>query len=293
MLDEQYTEEDLAGLSVAERAILQTLDRDESTDEELVAIIGDDDDVKPAAAKVEPGLDAAGQPVIADTDEDGDDTDAGLQFTPQTPADADATRANLETRKSEAFQKLMDGEIEAGEYQKVEKEVSGELEKLLQASITDNVTFTLTQAQINKTWQGEVNAIVKSAAAEGLDYKGGDLGSEFDGLIKAFASEAGTRGMTDEGLKASKWALAQAHTMMKVRHPGLIKTPLAVPGAKPVTKARAGADLSTIPPNLSAAPIAAGAAVADEFSHMEGLGGIALERAYARLSAEQQDRYMP
>ncbi len=137
MLD-GYTEEDLKGLSAAERAILEGDDDDGESIDDPNDLAGDGD--TDADDDTEAG-DAAG------ADEEDADEPAAVQYAPQTPVDAAQTRTDLEARKDEAFMKLMDGEIDAAEYQKVEKEVQGDLEKLLQASITDNVTATIAQAQ--------------------------------------------------------------------------------------------------------------------------------------------------
>lgn len=68
-------------------------------------------------------------------------------------------------------------------------------------------------------WQVEVAALVKTAKAEGLDYvQDTALQTEFDNLVRAFGTEAAERGMSDVGLVASKWALYEAHNVMKRRH---------------------------------------------------------------------------
>lgn len=298
MLD-GFNEEDLKGLSAAERAIMQAGEPGDPDTAELEALATTDDDDAGAGAgaggadKVAEGADGGDK---TDPVEEDDATDTGVTFTPQTPADADKTREALTARKDEAFQKLMDGEIEPAEYQKVEKEVSGELEKLLQASITDNVTSTIEQSNKAKAWAAEVDTLVKTAKSEGLDYKGDDkLLTEFNRLVRVFGAEATEAGMSDDGLKASKWALKQAHETMQRRHS---KAPAAGDGKDPAGdgkergKPRGKPDLSGIPPSLGKAPIAADANIADEFAHLEGLTGAALEKAVARMTPEQADRYL-
>jgi hypothetical protein len=334
-----YTEEDLVGLSAAERAILEGDDDNdgEGSENELTALAGDgnedegadpggkdgeDGDGKEGKGKEggdgEDGDAAAGAKAGDDKGKDGEkpgktddkdgkkaaetDDDAGVDtgvtFTPQTPADADKLRDQLNTRKDEAFTKLMDGEIDAAEYKKVEKEVDGELQKLLQANITDNVTATLTQANIAKAWKAEVSTALKAAAADGIDYSKDEAKTkELDRLIRVFGAEATEAGMSDDGLKASKWALGQALETMKRRYS--TATPAANGGAKPGKPAAAGSragekpDLGAIPPGLSKAPIAASSdGGGDEFAHLGGLKGAALEKAIAKMTPEQQDRYL-
>ncbi|MEO8021078.1 hypothetical protein [Polaromonas sp.] len=287
-----YSEEDLAGLSEAEKKIMLAGDDDDA--DAVAELAGEEDEDEAAAAA---GTDGKGGKEGADkgdaAEKDADDepgVDTGVTFKPATPADAKEQRDALQTRKDEAFQKLMDGEIEPAAFQKVDKEVSAELEKLMAASITDNVTGAITQANLVKAWEGEVAALTKTAKAEGLDYGDEKLKEELDGLVRVFGDEAGRKGMTDEGLKASKWALKQAHDTMKMRHGKATAAPAPSPAAG---GKKAGApDLSGIPPSLSKAPLAAGAAVADEFAHLEGLKGAALEKAIAKMTPEQSDRYL-
>lgn len=303
MLD-GYTEDDLKGLSAAERAIMQAGEPGDTDTEALEALAGGADDggadeggktkADDASKDGKDGKDGdQGSTAGGDQDEDEELTDTGVKFEAQTPADADKTRDALTTRKDEAFTKLMDGEIDAAEYKKVEKEVDGELQKLLQASITDNVTATLVQANTAKAWKSEVDALVKTAKVDGLDYKGDEnLMTELNRLVKVFGAEASESGMSDDGLKASKWALRQAHETMQRRHG---KTPAAAADGKGADgakgKAREKPDLSVIPPSLGKAPIAADANITDEFAHLEGLTGATLERAVAKLTPEQLDRY--
>lgn len=272
---EGMTEQDLALLNPAERAIMEADDEDDL--DAIEELAGDDKDDAPENAPES----------IA---EPADEPETQLKFTAETPEDAAEQKTALQTRKSDAFNQLMSGELEPAAYQAIESEISVELEKLLQASITDSVTTKFTRAQAEKAWDAEVTTMIKTAATEGLDYKANvDMANEFDGLIKVFANEATTmRGMPDNNLQASKWALAQAHATMKMRHPELVK----VDPSAPAGKARAKADLGAIPPSLKGAPIAAGASVGSEFSHMEGLVGAESEKAFARLTKDQQERWL-
>lgn len=287
-LPDGITEADLALLNPAERAIMES-DDDEGDQDEMEALAGDDDaddadDATPAASK-------AASPAAVEAVESTTDDDDALTFTAKTPADAAAQRTALETRKNESFSQLMAGEIEPEAYQKVESEVSAAMEKLLQASITDAVTSELTQAQLTKQWRSEIAVLIKTAAAEGMDYKADEkLAAEFDRLVKVYGTEAIEAGMDDAGLKASKWALQEAHRTMKARHPDLVKVNPNAPANTGKTRARA--DLGAIPPNLRGAPVAAAASVGGEFAHMEGLIGADSEKAFARLTKDQQERWL-
>ncbi|MES2415097.1 MAG: hypothetical protein V4614_14920 [Pseudomonadota bacterium] len=320
-LPDGYTEEDLVGLSESEKKILMgDGEEDEATDLEALANGTDDSgegegdgagdgdgeggegDGKggKAAGEGEEGKDGkdgkpAGKPgaKVADA-ADEEDGDQGLKFEAMTPADADEQRTKLEGEKSEAFKKLMAGEMEPEAYQAIEKRVSDALQVLLTATITDGVTTKLTEAQVKQTWDAEVKTVVKAAKAAGLDYKGDkDLQAEFDGMVRVYGGIAAQKGMTDDaGLKASKWALQQAHETMLKKHG---KAAAADDGKGKDGKSKAGktADLSGIPPSLRGAPQAATTTGGDdEFAHIDALKGIEKEKALAKLTPEQQDRYL-
>lgn len=54
---------------------------------------------------------------------------------------------------------------------------------------------------------------------DGIDYRG-DLAKrgELDALVKYYGEDAYKRGMSDDNLKASRWALEQAHGVMLSRY---------------------------------------------------------------------------
>lgn len=84
---------------------------------------------------------------------------------------------------------------------------------------THKTAHEMWQQEVNRVYQAEVDALMTAAKAEGLDYKGNaTLSKEFNRLVRDFDAEATAQGMTDDGLKASKWALKQAHDVMRMRH---------------------------------------------------------------------------
>lgn len=328
-LPDGYTEDDLKGLSESEKKILMGdgEEDDENALEELAGGAdeeegdegegsgkgdkdGEEDEGDDAAGKDDKGgkgtdtgagkdgAEGKGKPAgkAADAVEDDEDDDTGLKFEALTPKDAEEQRTKLQTEKDEAFDKLMAGEIEPEAYRKTEKRVNDALQELLTATITDSVTSTLTQAQVKQQWDGAVKQVVKAAKEAGLDYKADkDLQAEFDGMVRVYGGIAATKGMTDEnGLKASKWALQQAHETMMTKH-GKTAAADAGDGKGKGKESKAGkaADLSGIPPSLRGAPQAATATGGDdEFAHIDALKGIDKEKALAKLTPEQQDRYL-
>lgn len=320
-----FSEEDLAGLSEAEREALRDLAED---DQDLQAPAGesgeagaasaaadhdDDDESAAAAAANKPaegaatGADdtAAGvAPAASEAGAADDDADAPAPaaMQPVSPADADEQRKTLRAEKATALQQLLDGEIDQEAYQEVESRVQDKLDDLARAAAVDMARSKMQQDAMMQEYGQHLGAAQKELKAAGIDLSG-EAGAQFDRAIRLFAQDAIDRGLTDAAgnMAASRDALAEAQALMLRRFgkasaaapaaaaPG--SAPAAAPAA-PATRKPAAADRSTLPPTLAGVPAAADAAVGSEFAHLDGLEGTALEKALARMTPDQQERYL-
>lgn len=214
-------------------------------------------------------------------------------FKPETPDGADALRTELETRKADAFQKLMDGTMEPDDYKIIDKEVSAKLAELQSAAITDRVTAKIERQELEKAWNSELNATLKAGANDGIDYaKTPALKDEFMDLVGAFGVAADRKGMSDKNLEASKWALAQAHDVMRMRHgkAAAVADPV-VPAAKTEAEKTPGQrhDLKTLGALPSADRTQVNDDVLSKFSTAEGED---IEKLMARMSPADVERLM-
>lgn len=307
-----FSEEDLAGLSEEERNSLLALEKD---DEDLAgegpdgqvaeggaaaadADLGGQDDAVGATdgGKVEGAEQVADaeEPAVAapSTEEEQDVAPAALM--PVSPSDADEQRKALRSEKSQALQQLLDGEIDQEAYQEVEARVQDKLDDLARAAAVDMARTQLQQDTMIQEYGQHLGAAQKELKAAGIDL-GGEAGAQFDRAIRLFAQEAAERGLSDAvgNMAASRDALAEAKALV-LRRFGKAPTPAAATPEKPAAPARkpAPADRSALPPTLASVPAAADAAVGGEFAHLDGLEGSALEKALARLTPEQADRYL-
>lgn len=250
-----YTAEELEALAPEELAALEAehLAGDSDSADALAELAGEGGDGADGGdaagtegkSKSEQGT-AGAADGATDTAEESTDAPAYVANAPEdAEAQIKAQREAIQTAKAaekDALKKLHDGEIDFEEYDKIrntsDTAIDAANEKLLALNLALNraqVAEEMTQQQLSRAWKGEVAELMKAAATEGLDYKGNaELNKELNGLVRAFGMEATERGMTDEGLKASKWALQQAHATMKLRHPELVKAaPAPAAGAKP------------------------------------------------------------
>jgi hypothetical protein len=140
------------------------------------------------------------------------------EFDRESRDDAAAAREALLNTKDEAFKKLLDGEIEPSDYQKIERDTQAQLEALTAAAITDKVTDKISRAQLRSAWIDETNSAIGRLAEAGVPIESEASQIELDALIKAYGNVAGANGMSDAGLVASKWALKEAERTMLLRH---------------------------------------------------------------------------
>jgi hypothetical protein len=209
----------------------------------------------------------------------------------------------LRSERSEALQKMLDGEMSRDDFQAVDERVSTDLDKLVRAEATDAARQQIQLDSMMADYSKELRSARGELKAAGLDLSA--VSGDFDRAVRMFAKEAQERGLDDKPgeLAASKDALAEAvaytlrrHGKAKAASPAPAPAPAATtpaPAAAPVpTRQPKPVDRSTLPPTLAGVPVAADAAITSEFAHLAGLEGSSLERALARLTPEQQERYL-
>lgn len=281
-----YTEAELASL----------------TPDELEAIQGDDgtDDEAAADAPVNELEQAAAEEVVAEAADAEEQAIAAPAYTAQAPADATTqieafkqAKTDAKTEDRAALKKMMDGEIDFDEYEAIKTKsedavdaANEHIAELKQAISKAQISAEMTQQETARAWNAEISTLMTAGKAEGLDYKGNEaLSKELNGLVRAFGQEATEQGMTDDGLKASKWALKQAHDIMKMRHADLLVKPLKlalVPGGP--------RHALTALNNLPNADRALGDN--DTISKFASLEGDDLERAMASMSKAEVEKLM-
>ncbi len=302
-----YTEQELASLTPDERSALESESATDDDAEVLAALAAEGDDGADADADVaaqaeaQAAADAAASAEAGDRAASTDDDDeakpeeetAAVQvdktFRAELPADIAEKRKALRAEDSAALKKLMDGEIEAEAYAEIRDRISDELEALVRAETTADVSTKLAaQAKANE-WERQLKAAVANAKVAGLDYMGNpELASEFDSLLKLYSDKAAQKGLSDDNLEASTWALAEANKMMRKMHGTPAKAAPAV-DKKDAAPAAARHNLTT----LTNIPAADRAPIADDvMSKVGSLQGEDLEKYMATLSSREIDRIM-
>lgn len=203
-----------------------------------------------------------------------------------TVAELDKARAELVAREEEAFAKYNDGDIEVGEYQATRRDVAAQLDSLL-------VQRTLAEA--NAQHERQIQQAAEQAERKAL----ADLmtSAKAAGTVDYF-TDTKAQGLFDWALNSAQAdpdnAGKQLPELIAIAHKTVLqRRGIATQEAAPEKKVSRSVDMAAIPPTLSRVPPAADASISgNEFSHLAGLKPADLELAVARMTPEQQERWL-
>lgn len=286
----EYTAEELATLTPEERSAMELETGDEDALNSIANEEDEDGEQNVDSSSADQSTDDVSNKANDDEVVEPNNDATSPIYKVDAPEDTQALRAELSTKKSDALAKLLDGEITAAEYSSIESDVMAQITAMDTAIVKAQVAQEMTQQQLQREWKKELDSLAATAKTEGLDYKADAAkGEEFDTLLRVFGNEAIAKGMTDDGLKASKWALAQAHSVMKTRYGIVTKVAAAKQEVAQEPKGpRHG--LTT----LTNMPIADRANVSnDTVSRLGSLNGADdLEKAMATMSEKEIEQLM-
>ena len=209
------------------------------------------------------------------------------QYSVDVPADAAQQIATLKGEERAAFKQLMDGDtdMDPDAYAAIRDRTDAAIDdlktKALTASIFQQANQQAADQQARAEWTRSEAKVMVEAKADGLDYK---AAPEKMTIFNRFLKTLGADPANED--KDASWFLNEAHKSAKAY--------LGITGkAAPAAAAVRGVDKSLIPPTLSKVPPSADAAIAaNEFAHLDSLRGEAKQRAIARLTPDQEDRWL-
>jgi len=297
--------DDLSGLTEDERAQLAELD---GADAEHGNATGAGDDGETGGDEDQGGQqgDATG---AAESTAGDDGAGAGDEqaatptrvepiYQAQGNENLDQQLKDLAQARRDARRKYEEGELSEDQYDAELDRIEQERDKVNSARIRAEVSADMTTQQLQREYRKTLDGFFADVKKAGFDYKSdankGAL-QHLDKTIKALSQTADG----EEGPELWREILGNAHmvTAAKFKIPTQ-KASGDEPGkdgktSKAVEVARSRTpDLSKVPPTVGRGPSAGTPSVnSDEFSHLDGLSGIALERAVARLTPDQQERW--
>lgn len=307
-------EDEFDGLTESERAILAELDDDEDDLGTLREVAEDDADDEGDDGDDEPkGKKDAKKGAAADDDGegDGDDDEAGDDaedegqpvntpakrptaaapdpiYKAEAPGDAAAQLKDLAAERKAIRKQYEEGELDEDAYEAKLDELDQKRDAINRSVMKAEISAEMTQQQLVKSYRETVDGWLADIKRGGFDYKSPEnaqAAAYLDARVKALAAADPDAPQNPEGWRA---ILEEAH-LLAARKFGI----KAKEAGKQPKKGERAPDLSGIPPTIGRGPAAAAASGAgDEFGHLESLSGIALEKAIAKLSPEQLDRYL-
>lgn len=241
-----------------------------------------------------PGDDPADPPAPLDPPADDDVRYKDLALKDFSPyqvthvQDFDAQMQIFDQRRNDMVQKFRDGEITLEDYLIQDRALKVEEDRVRDKERDASVMEKMNEQNATRTWFENVDTFINHVQkVDGINYKNTTLNAALDAAVKALANEK------ENADKPQAWFLTEAHkrVMADLGIARRASNPDPKPAAK---KEERKPDLRNVPKTLSRVPAAApnNPRGDDEFGHLEKLDGIELERALAKLTPEQESRYL-
>jgi len=267
----------------------------------------DEDEAVAAAKKGEKkeGKDAAAG---AETEDEEEDEDEPQPFFPRyaaPPVDKyDEQITGLDKRQTDAEGKFKAGDLELDGLLAESRKIEGERRALNEAKLKHDISVEQsTQADV-QSWQFEISRFMhRVKQADSVDYKANrTLNAALDQAVKDLGNAKDKDGKLLHADKPGRWFLREAHKQV-MKDIGREKPAAdsedagAKAGDKVAKEKEAAAGRKTDPKKLPKTLARVPAADADdaggdpEFANLEGLEGLDLEDAVARMSPAQQDKW--
>lgn len=214
------------------------------------------------------------------------------EFTPrlnaQLPEDYDAKVAELRAQSKELAEKFRSGELDFDAYQAEADKLAAERDALATQKTKADIAADFNAQTIEQKWNFAVQSFTdKVRESEHIDYRT-DLAkqADLDAFVKALASKP------ENEDKPMEWFLSEAHKRVKALNgisPATSEAPneskeQAAPSRKPPTPP---VTLSQVPGGEGKGDVGG-----DEFTDLDGLEGLELEEAIAKMSPAQRERYL-
>lgn len=308
-------------MSVEDKDVLETLTDEERealqeseySAEELAAmkdVAGDDDEddddaaVAPVEGKsaaddggktvdVDEGEPEPAAPVAqapaAQVAESDDDEDKRLpRYQVSLPEDFDAQVGALNEDMAAANEKFRSGEIEFEDFQADLARINAKRDELSALKIKADLAQEMNEQAAKQEWSMTIQRFMRDAKkAEGIDYRTDEAKNrDLDLFVKAIAADPANED------KPLRWFLTEAHAMVKAKH-GIASAPKDADTKSDGKPAGRKPPLAAVPKTLADVPGGDGPGdVAGEFSDLDGLDGLELEDAIAKMTPAQRERWL-
>lgn len=268
----------------------ETIDDDEDDEDGDDEVIGDGSPVEGSGASGEAGDDNPGE-APADVPEE-EPSEFKTQYKAYVPADLEEQIAAVASEKKDLAQKFRDGDIDLDEFNTQSEALEAKRDDLNKIKLKAEVFEDMNAQTGQQAWANAVNTFVNSVAkAEGIDYrKDAEKAGDLDIFVKRLADNPANEG------KPMNWFLQEAHKRVRALH-GIESTNQATRETDAdklkAARERRKPPVDAAPKTLAQVPGSDGPGdVSGEFSDIDGLEGMELEDAIARMTPSQRERYL-
>lgn len=204
--------------------------------------------------------------------------------------DFDVKIAEVDKQRGELVAKFKDGELTLEEFLVEDRKVQAEETKLRDDEREAATLEKINEQNASRAWFGNVKSFIAEVKkVEGINYDNATLNAALDNAVKTLAND---KANID---KSQAWFLREAHRVVKADL-GIARQAVPAPAipAAPAKPASRQPDLKAVPTTLTKVPAAApnDPKGSDEFANLDQLDGMELEAAIAKLSPDQQARYL-
>lgn len=282
------TDDEMEGLSEEELAALEDDDNEGAEDspdaiddlpdeDESEPETGDEDEPDEQDDKDDEAAEEGGQDDSAEDEESAVDQ-AAKEFRPEyraeMPEDYDGQMTALDERKRELLDQFKDGEIRIDEYEEQRGEIEREVRALEKAAVKAEIAEEARKQAADQQWQFEQQVFFRDKA--NVQFRDDPImNAAFNTALKDLASDAAN------DKRDMPWFLREAANAVRQRF-----------GSN--ASSTNGKNNRPIPPNLGNVPAADINDVNNrgEFDHLQKLEGMDLENALAKMTPEQERRYL-
>lgn len=247
----------------------------------------DEDDTEPDHAA--PAADASAAPVpVVDSADDDDEAERLPRYQVSLPDDFDAQVGAVNDELAATNEKFRSGEIEFADFQSELSRINAKRDELSALKIKVDLAQEMNEQAAQQEWAMTVNRFMRDAKkTEGIDYRADEAKNrDLDLFVKAIAGDPANQD------KPLRWFLAEAHAMVKAKH-GIASAPKATDKKPDVKLAGRKPPLASVPKTLAEVPGGDGPGdVAGEFSDLDGLEGLELEDAIAKMTPAQREHWL-
>lgn len=273
------------------------------SEEDRVTALAEDKAKAEQAAQDEADRKAA-ETLAAKKDDETAPTSSTVRYNAPAVEKYDEQLGALKQEMTDLNSQFKAGDVELDEFNTKQQDIQTRREALLKAQIKAEVSSEFNAQSGEREWEQQVSSFMRDAKrVNGIDYMKGEievdgkkisLNAELDRMVKALAND---EGYAD---KDGMFFLTEADAIIRARY-GIGKKAAGETAAEKTAREQAEKEavkkrtvnLKSVPRTMGGLPNAVSGDddLAGEFAHLDKLDGLELEKAVAKMTPDQQDRW--